>query len=600
MEGQNRRLKHLKKRRTWLISILLITGFAALLWRLYWIQLASVHSFSREEMDLIARAEEQQSRVVVVDSGRGSILDRQGRPLTGMKEWRIFASPFSQGQIEANRARLGRLASQLGWSEKQLFQQLQSIKTTSSLSRPDGSELLLKEREAQAVKELNIPGIDALESDDRWRDRGARQVIGRVERNPFLIQRRFPQEWEQGVYDSHSRIGVTGLEAAFEPFLRADGSTLLTYITDGQGRSLNGLEMKVEGIAEGTPYRLLTTLDQRIQSIAERALDDADVAEGAVVVQDIASGDLLAVASRPAENNRENDGNAWDNRALMEITPGSIFKTVVAIAALDTGKVKPSDQFHCDGHLGRYGLRDSNPGGHGTQTLEQAYANSCNIVFAQVAEKLGGKTLEEYAKRLGLGNRVLWSGKVFKEKDFRQLPQEQRGMIFSDGTARRDKGAVAQTGIGQRDVRLTPLQAANMVTALFHDGKTLNPRIVQEIQQSDGEAYFAFQPHALALNQTIKPETLQALRKMMRTTVSDGTAQSLKGSSVSMGAKTGTAQVGPNNERFNKWMIGFAPTDRPRYAVSVVIRSVKDSKDDRAHRVFRQVMEEAVQGEKKE
>ncbi|PTM59624.1 peptidoglycan D,D-transpeptidase FtsI family protein [Desmospora activa] len=597
MEGQTRRLKSLKSRRMWLVSIVLIIGFSALLWRLYWIQLGSVRSFSHEEMDLIARAEEQQSRVVVVDSGRGSILDRQGQALTGKKGWRLFASPFSQAQIEANRVKLGKLASQLGWTEKQLVHQLQSLDTPGSLSRPDGSELVLKEREAKAIRDLHIPGIDALESDDRWRDRGGRQVIGRVERNPFLIQRRFPDEWEQGLYDSHSRIGVSGLEAAFEPFLRADGSTLLTYTTDGQGRSLNGLEMKVEGSSVGEPYRLLTTLDQRIQSVAERALNDAAVQEGAVVVQDIASGDLLAMASRPLENDPQHDWNAWDNRALMETTPGSIFKTVVAIAALDTGKVKPSDQFHCNGHLGRYGLRDSKPDGHGTQTLEQAYANSCNIAFAQVAEKVGGKTIEEYANRLGLGSRILWSGKVWKEKNFRQLPQEQRGLIFSDEMTRRDQGAVAQTGIGQRDVRVTPLQAANMVTALFHDGKALNPRIVQEIQQRDGETLFTFQPHALAVEKRIKPETLQALRKMMQTTVSDGTAQSLKDSAVSMGAKTGTAQVGQSNERFNKWMIGFAPTDQPRYAVSVVIRSVEDSKDNRSHRVFRQVMEQVVQGE---
>lgn len=578
-----------------MVCCALILGFAAILWRLYWVQMGAAYSVTQEDADLIARAEEQQSRVVVVDSGRGSILDRHGEPLTGTQEWRLFASPFTHAQVEAHRVKLGRLASLLGWTENQLVTQLESINRLQALSRPDGAELILKGEQAQAIKELGIPGIDALQSDDRWRNRGARQVIGRVERNPFLIQQRFPDEWKQGVYDSHSRIGVTGLESSFEPFLRADGSTLLTYTTDGRGRPLNGLSMKVEGVSESAPYRLQTTLDRRIQSVAERALDDAAVEEGAVVVQEIASGDLLAVASRPVEYSGENDDkNPWDNRALMETTPGSIFKTVVAVAALDTGKVKPTDQFHCEGHLGRYGMQDSNPDGHGTQTLEQAYANSCNVVFAQVAEKLGGKTIETYAHRLGLGNRVMWSGELFKEKEFRQLPQEQRGVIFSDAATRKDSGAVAQTGIGQRDVRMTPLQAANMVTALFHEGRTLNPRVVKEIQQGDEETVFAFAPHTLAVDQPIQPETFSHLRSMMRAAVTDGTAQSLKSSDVKMGAKTGTAQLGPDKDRFNKWMIGYGPTDQPRYAIAVLIRSVTDSQDDRAHRVFRQVMEQTV------
>ncbi|MDR6225184.1 peptidoglycan D,D-transpeptidase FtsI family protein [Desmospora profundinema] len=598
MEIQFRRGKYIRQKRTWLVSLALILAFSALLWRLYGVQMGSSVSFSREETDLIARAEEQQSRVVVVDSGRGSILDRHGESLTGTRDWRLFASPFSQAQVEAHHGKLGRLASLLGWTEGQLVHQLKSLTMPAALSQPDGRELVLKEKQAQMVRELEISGIDALESDDRWRNRGARQVIGRVERNPFLIQQRFPEEWEHGLYNSHSRIGVTGLESSFEPFLRADGSTLLSYTTDGRGRPLNGLSMKVEGTSEGASYRLLTTLDRRIQAVAERALDDAAVGEGAVLVQEIASGDLLAVASRPSEYNQEKEWNPWDNRALMETTPGSIFKTVVAVAALDTGKVKPTDKFHCNGHLGRYGLRDSNPDGHGTQTLEQAYANSCNVVFAQVAENLGGKTLEKYAHRLGLGSRVLWSGTVFKEKGFRQLPQEHQGVIFSDEATRGDAGAVAQTGIGQRDVRVTPLQAVNMVTTLFHDGQTLNPRVVKEIQRDDNETFFAFEPHTLAVDQSIKPETLRQLRKMMRTAVTDGTAQSLKPSDVKMAAKTGTAQLGPDYDHFNKWMIGFGPTDEPRYAISVVIRSVEDSKDDRAHRVFRQVMEQTVKGEK--
>ena len=108
-----------------------------------------------------------------------------------------------------------------------------------------------------------------------------------------------------------------------------------------------------------------------------------------MVVQEISTGDILAMASRPLPGAGQEGAQPWDNRAIMETVPGSIFKTVVAVAALDTGKVKPGETFVCDGELGRYGLTDSHGKGHGKQTFAEAYANSCNIV-SPGAERLWG------------------------------------------------------------------------------------------------------------------------------------------------------------------------------------------------------------------
>ena len=593
-----------KRRRTLLITSVLTMAFSGILLRLYWIQMVAMHSFSGEEADLIARAEAQQSRVYVVDSGRGAILDRNGKSLTGEKDWRLILFPLSDSQWTAYTDQLKQVAEIAGYSFGEFREKVEDLDRPRALPDKKGEGPALTEEQARSIQRLNIPGVYALQGDNRYDGRRvAQQLIGRVERNPFLVREKYPDEWADGQDPSHSRIGVTGLEAAFEPFLQGGAQQLLTYTTDGRGQPLNGLNMTTEKNGGAIPYRIQSTVDLRAQQVAEKALDEAGVTDGAVVVQEIATGDVLAMAGRPDTDTAHKGENPWDNRALMETTPGSIFKTVVAVAALDSGKVKPTETFTCNGHLGRYGMKDSKEGGHGRQTLSQAYANSCNVVFSKVAERLGGKTIEDTARRMGLGQRILWSGQVFKEDGFRQLPGEQTGMIFSEETSRKDAGAVVQTAIGQRDVRMTPLQAANMVTTLFHEGKTMNPRVVREIQYHDGKPYFRFSLHALKTDRKISPGALRAVREMMRGTVLRGTASDLKGAEVTMGAKTGTAQLGLNKDRYNKWMVGYSPYESPRYAVAVVIRSVKNGNDLRAHQVFRQVMEglaEELGGKQKE
>ncbi|SMO63260.1 Cell division protein FtsI/penicillin-binding protein 2 [Melghirimyces algeriensis] len=584
-------MKKRQWRRRW-ISAVLVVAFCGLLFRLYWIQQIAVHSFSEEEADLIAGAEEQQRGVFVVDSGRGGIMDRNETYLVGDKDWRLIIFPLSENQWAAYRGKLEKVADTIGYSYKAFREAVKDLHRPQVFPDRKGNMETLTEKQAEAIRALKIPGVYASRSDNRYhRDRLASQLIGRVERNPFLVRKQYPNDWDRGENPNYSWVGVTGLEGAFESFLRGKGEHLLTYKTDGRGRPLNGLHMMTEESGGPIPYQIVTTLDRKIQKVAEQALDKKGVKEGAIVVQDISSGDILAMVSRPDTVSVRHGENPWDNRALMETVPGSIFKTVVAVAALDMGKVKPGEVFHCDGHLGRYGMKDSNPKGHGRQNFAQAYANSCNVVFAQVAERIGGEKIAEYAHMMGLGQQILWSGRVLKNPSFHQLPREQSGLIFSENTSKKDLGAVAQTGIGQRDVKMTPLQAVNMVTTLFQKGKTLNPRVVKEIQRPDGEVFFRFPHHALKTKKKIDSETLQEVRHMMRLAVTQGTAQSLKGSSVQMGAKTGTAQLGPDKTTYNKWMVGYGPYQRPEVSVAVLVRSVSDSSDMRAHEIFRQVME---------
>src|SRR5690606_6475127 len=104
----------------------------------------------------------------------------------------------------------------------------------------------------------------------------------------------------------------------------------------------------------------------------------------------------------------------------------------------------------------------------------------------------------------GLGEKVGWQGDVYHDDVFVQLPEEAAGQIFHDESAAQDGYALAQTGIGQRDVRMTPLQAANMVVSLFHPGQLLHPRVVSEIQYANGDPYFRFEPSVESVDKPIK------------------------------------------------------------------------------------------------
>lgn len=579
------------------ICFMFVVSFIGVLVRLYLIQIEETRSFSLidQEVDLIELARSRQNREMVIHSGRGQILDRSGQVLVGGKGWQVLAFPQTEEQIDLRRPKFERLAQILGYDATYLQEQLLRFRRPMLLYRGNGKDPTLSLEEKKVIEELKIPGISVVESDQRMTfQQIGQQVIGQIVRSPVLMQNWYPDEVKNGRWSTHSMLGISGLEKAFEPFLHGEEEHVLVYTAMLGGKPLNGVEVdfhkKESGIGE-QPYSIVTTLDKDIQGMVEQILRNEQVTDGAVVVQDIRSGDILAMASQPDELSAQEEENPWENKALMEATPGSIFKTVVAVAAINEGIVHPDSLFSCDGYWEAFQLSDANGKGHGKQTFEKSFANSCNLALGQAAIKLGGEKIEAYAKQLGLGQKVIWRGKVFHDPKFVQLPQEQTGLIFAHETPKNDPGVLVQTGIGQRDVRITPIQAANMITSFFHGGKTLMPRIVTEIRDFNGQTIFQFHRRTLPTAKSLKPSTLNAIKNMMRMVVTEGTASSLKQSEWPLAGKTGTAQIGLEKNRYNKWMIGYGPTDQPRYSVAVVLRNVHNSDDSRAQGIFLKVME---------
>ncbi|SDD01200.1 Cell division protein FtsI/penicillin-binding protein 2 [Paenibacillus sp. UNCCL117] len=593
----------LKKNR--IFVILIVTVGVLIVWniRLFWIQIAASGRWTWRHIDLVENSVVQREQGIVLDSGRGDFVDRHGKPLTGAPVRVLTVFPIqTEPQREEARERLIAEAARILQVTKSA---LKSFQQSSSSPRmwpgQDAKPLALSTEQAEKLAALGLEDFRVTTYKQRYEThQPASRLIGYIGQNPERIIRQFTDLFHKGELQLTSRIGNAGLEKSFEPWLRGIGPTTVSLFTDAGKRPLPGLDIRE--ISPRNPYyplRVVTTLDRGIQERIEQKLERSAVREGTVVVLDIETADVVAMASKPffTPDHVDPSRTNWSNLALQAEAPGSIFKTVTAIAALEEGVVKPGETFHCRGELGQFGFRCWKHGGHGELTLEEGFAQSCNIVFAQVAQRLGGELLAQYAERLGASGTVGWSGAASVSGHFLQWDGEQRGQTYAASTDRSDPGALVQTAIGQRDVQMTPLQAANLVVTLYHGGRVQAPRIVKEVRFANGRLYEQFAPHEAELMSggkvRLHAKTAETLLEWMDGVVDHGTGRALQAAKWPLAGKSGTAQIvldgGQAGE--NHWFIGYGPADAPRYAAAVLIRHVPEGGPNRSIELFREVMD---------
>ncbi|HSK92240.1 MAG TPA: penicillin-binding protein 2 [Euzebyales bacterium] len=324
------------------------------------------------------------------------------------------------------------------------------------------------------------------------------------------------------------------------------------------------------------------TINADAQRAAREALGDQ---EGAVVALEPGSGAILAMWASPtydpndlASHDFDGVGQTWQrlqnndarpllNRAISETyPPGSTFKLVTAAAALESG-MSPDRTFpdpqrldlpQTSASIGNFGGSLCNGGQ--PLNLTQAMTVSCNTTFAQLGLDLGSEALAEQASRFGFNT----------EWEF-QLPQLAQSIV----PAELDPPSTAQSAIGQRDVRSSPLQMAMVAGAIANNGVLMTPRIVDRVEDTSGRIIREFRPTELRLpnqpnGQAVSSGTAGALRSMMENVVSSGSGQSAAISGVQVAGKTGTAQTGEDRPP-TVWFVGFAPADDPAVAVAVVV-----------------------------
>lgn len=580
-----------------LMLFLILLFFLGIFGKLFWIQIAATESYSSRGINLVKNSVIQRQRALVLESGRGEILDRHLQPLTGKIVKALVAFPINS-EFAMNGQEVSQLARILKTNKESWLAFARNLKEPQVWGTQGGGKALsLSSEQVHGIDGLSLPNVKVVEMEDRYpTGMTARQLVGFIGQNPDRVMQIYGSDLEKGRVALTSKIGGAGLEKSFDTRLRGVGETSISYFTDAGKRPLAGLDARM--IAPDNSYypvKLITTLDSRVQQQIEALMDKLNIREGAVVVQDAAQGDVIAMASRPNFNPLQVDlaSNNWSNYALKATAPGSIFKTIVAAAALDEKVVTPTETFDCEGALGKYGFTCWRKDGHGPLTLEEGYAQSCNIVFANVMQRLSAAQLEKYANKLGVLNEVGWTGKTDTRDVFEQFDSEERGQLFAVHTPENDEGVLMQTAIGQRDVRMTPLQASNMVVTLLNDGKGVTPRVVQEIQYQTGREMETFPVKSLASEDgKISVATSRTLLSWMREVVTEGTGQSLQGAKWKLAGKSGTAQIqNGNQEKVNQWFIGYGPVETPRYAVSVVIKNTDPTESNKAIPLFKGIMD---------
>ncbi len=369
------------------------------------------------------------------------------------------------------------------------------------------------------------------------------------------------------ISDRDSFRGHAGLEKVYNDILQKPGPEKeLVTVLDARGTAIHGLMFKIRQEQTRDQGQLILTIDRRIQQIVENAVNDS-MAQGAVIVMDIKTREILAMASRPTFNQndiapalRDEENSPLINRALNACHPGSLFKILLAAAALAENKVTPEEQFFCQGHI------EINPQvtincwkeeGHGQISFAGALANSCNPVFIAAGLKLGRSDLLKYAQELEITDTTIIG-----------YPDNQLNSFITIDSG---QAALANASIGQQGVMLTPLQLTSLLATIADDGWYKSPVLVKYTVDSQGSRKDLPQDER---RRVLKTAAAREVQKMMVECVSQGTGKSAALSEIMVAGKTATSQTGMikgGQEVLNTWFGGYLPIDKPRWAIVVLV-----------------------------
>jgi peptidoglycan glycosyltransferase len=380
-------------------------------------------------------------------------------------------------------------------------------------------------------------------------------VLARSTKKGEVYVRRYPTGplfgHPVGFYDV--QFNKSELERSRNEYLAGTNETIGTFIDQLTGERREGSDV-------------ITTLNVDAQKVAYEQLAGR---RGAVVALDPSTGAIKAMASNPRfDANTVRTGKKQPggfNRATQAgYPPGSTFKVVTAIAAMDSGEFNPSSTV--SGQNGKVisGTPLNNFGGasFGSISLTQALTGSVNTVWAEVAENLGQSKMQKYMDRLGFGRDL--------PIDLPDSDKTASGSKIGGKVVPATNGAidVGRMGIGQDKLQVTPLQMAMVASSVANDGVLMRPHITDEIVDPDGRTVKTIEPEEMST--VMKPSSAQKVNQMMQSVVREGSGTAAALSGINVAGKTGTAEVNkrcPNQA----WFIGFAPANNPQVAVAVTI-----------------------------
>ncbi|WML25499.1 penicillin-binding transpeptidase domain-containing protein [Neobacillus sp. OS1-33] len=555
----------------WLI--ISITGLLLLLGRLMQIQLIETETFSKHNINLLEESVKQRTQELVIDNGRGNFLDRRGAMLTHKKVAVLVLFPFLK-KMDWDADQVSNIS---GIPVNTLEMAVEGAKKPFAYGEPEPYELTSSQMER--INRLKIPGVFAIEKKFERSQVPAEQLIGLTGENSKELMKRYPNK----ELSEKTLIGVSGLEESFDEFLLPEGKSKLVYHVDGGGAPLFGINVRyVDPANPFYPVNIRTTLDKTLQQRAEELVDHYQIKKGGLVLLNIKDNSVLSLVSRPTINkNDPYNGSGMTNMMLKQQIMGSVFKTVVAAAAIDHNLDNSKRLFDCSKKINgkpeliyNYGMLD----------FTNSFARSCNRTFGELAkelQKINPNLLEDYAEKLSLTGSVGWQGDIYHTNNFKQLAEEDKGRVFLSEDAKKDANFAAMTGIGQHEVRATPLAVANMMATIARGGEKEMVRAVSKIEYKNGTTMVNFQEQSLQ-GDTISPYTAMKLQRLLREVVlnPDGTGRWFKELPYAVAGKSGTAETGKyqaGKQLHNKWFAGYFPYDNPKYALVAVNLDVLDS-----------------------
>ena len=361
--------------------------------------------------------------------------------------------------------------------------------------------------------------------------------------------------------------GESGIERAYDEWLGdAAGELSVTCRVSASGRSLDGADREINDTTHISDRGVMLTIDSNIQNIAESSAAK-HIECGAVVIIDIDSGEILAMASIPTYN-RNNIASVLDdtrspliNRAVASYNAGSVFKPVVAAAALENG-FDAESVYDCNGcvKIGDTTMGCIRHTQHGAENLEKAIAHSCNTYFINMSRQTGGEAILDMAEKLGFGSPTQLGARYRSSKG--NLPEA--GLL-------KQPAELANLSFGQGSLTVTPVQVAGMTAAIARGGEYIEPFVVKGL--TDEQKNIISQPFLPRKHRAMTASTANTIASCMRTAVLEGTAKAGASDKITSAAKTGTAETGiiKNGRKVNQaWYAGFFPYESPKYACVVL------------------------------
>lgn len=567
------------RRRTQFLIVLASVVFLFLIGRLFFLQVVQGERFTY-------LSENNRIRLKKIPGTRGMVFDRKGQLLVDSRP--SFDLLFVPEDSTDPEATLRSLARFLGREEGELLKLLKQNNSRVPFEEiVVGRDVDWRSVVTVETRQLDLPGVNLRIRPRRsyLLDTMAAHLLGYLgEIGPRQLT-----ILKQKGYEMGDEFGQFGLEKRWEEFLRGRSG--------GQQVEVNALGQRVRVLheVEDVPGNsVFLTLDRDLQETAGEAMQGKD---GALVALDVNNGAVLAMVSNPAFDPnafaRGITAEEWrglmrdrlhplNNRAVQgTYPPGSTFKIVLAVAALEEGVIQPETPLSCHGSMafGNRVFRDWKKEGHGSVDLHKGMVQSCDVYFYQLGQRLGIDRIAKYARMLGLGERT---GIALDDEKTGLIPDtEWKKKRFGQPWF---PGETPSVSIGQGYVNVTPLQMANLIATVANGGTLYRPWFVRRVESLDGTLISEYGPEKIR-TLPLKETTLKYLRRSLRDVVNSGggTGGRARSTLVEIGGKTGTAQVAEMRGAYVKseqlsyfirdhaWFVAFAPVENPEIAVVTLV-----------------------------